>query len=108
MSEQNRNYEQIEEITLHFGKGTVEPFTAKDGREMLKIVIPNADRSDHTPWASFVLPAKTVHENQYGKGLWAKSLPMGIQPSLSRIWPVRVKTAKTSGRMRKRPSATVS
>ena len=72
MSEQNRNYEQIEEITLHFGKGTVEPFTAKDGREMLKIVIPNADRSDHTPWASFVLPAKAVHENQYGKGLWAK------------------------------------
>lgn len=67
MSEQNRNYEQIEEITLHFGKGTVEPFTAKDGREMLKIVIPNADRSDHTPWASFVLPAKAVHENQYGK-----------------------------------------
>ena len=54
MSEQNRNYEQIEEITLHFGKGTMEPFTAKDGREMLKIVIPNADRSDHTPWASFV------------------------------------------------------
>ena len=72
MSEQNRNYEQIEEITLHFGKGTMEPFTAKDGREMLKIVIPNADRSDHTPWASFVLPAKAVHENQYGKGLWAK------------------------------------
>jgi len=63
---------QIEEITLHFGKGTVEPFTAKDGREMLKIMIPNADRSDHTPWASFVLPAKAVHENQYGKGLWAK------------------------------------
>ena len=62
----------IEEITLHFGKGTVKPFTAKDGREMLKIVIPNADRSDHTPWASFVLPAKAVHENQYGKGLWAK------------------------------------
>ena len=50
----------------------MEPFTAKDGREMLKIVIPNADRSDHTPWASFVLPAKAVHENQYGKGLWAK------------------------------------
>lgn len=69
MNEQNRTYEQI---TLHFGKGTVEPFTAKDGREMLKIVIPNADRSDHTPWASFVLPAKAVHENQYGKGLLAK------------------------------------
>ena len=23
-----------------------------------------AERSDHTPWASFVLPAKAVHENQ--------------------------------------------
>ena len=49
MAEQNRNYGQIKEITMHFGKGTVEPFTAKDGREMLKIVIPNADRSDYTP-----------------------------------------------------------
>ena len=72
MGEQNRNYGQIKEITLHFGKGTVEPFTAKDGREMLKIVIPNADHSDHTPWASFVLPAKAVHENQYGKAFWTK------------------------------------
>ena len=61
-----------EEITLHFGKGTAEPFTSKDGKEMMRIVIPNADRSDHSPWASFVLPAKAVHENQYGKGLWAK------------------------------------
>ena len=25
-----------------------------------------------SPRASFVLPAKAVHENQYGKGLWAK------------------------------------
>ncbi|MDY4692463.1 MAG: hypothetical protein SO401_02670 [Blautia sp.] len=49
MAEQNRNYGQIKEITMHFGKGTVEPFTAKDCREMLKIVIPNADRSDYTP-----------------------------------------------------------
>lgn len=63
---------KIEEITLHFGKGTAEPFTSKDGKEMMRIVIPNQDRSDHTPWASFVLPAKAVHENQYGKGLWAK------------------------------------
>lgn len=34
--------------------------------------IPNQDPADKTPWASFVLPAKAVHENQYGKGLWAK------------------------------------
>ena len=72
MSEQNRNYEQIEEITLHFGKGTAEPFTTKDGKEMMRITIPNQDPTDKTPWASFVLPAKAVHENQYGKGLWAK------------------------------------
>ena len=41
-------------------------------RRYMKISIPNQDRSDKTPWASFVLPAKSVHENQYGKGLWAK------------------------------------
>ena len=35
-------------------------------------MILNQDQSDKTPWASFVLPAKAVHENQYGKGLWAK------------------------------------
>ena len=35
-------------------------------------MIPNQDPADKTPWASFVLPAKAVHENQYGKGLWAK------------------------------------
>ena len=38
----------------------------------MRITIPNQDPADKTPWASFVLPAKAVHENQYGKGLWAK------------------------------------
>ncbi len=38
----------------------------------MRISIPNQDPADKTPWASFVLPAKAVHENQYGKGLWAK------------------------------------
>ena len=38
----------------------------------MRIMIPNQDQADKTPWASFVLPAKAVHENQYGKGLWAK------------------------------------
>ena len=73
--EEQKKYDgskKIEEITLHFGKGTAEPFTTKDGKEMMRITIPNQDRNDHTPWASFVLPAKAVHENQYGKGLWAK------------------------------------
>ena len=60
------------EVTIKFGKGLAEPFQSKDGREFMRIMIPNQDQSDKTPWASFVLPAKAVHENQYGKGLWAK------------------------------------
>ncbi len=61
-----------DEVTIKFGKGLAEPFTAKDGKEYMRIMIPNQDPADKTPWASFVLPAKAVHENQYGKGLWAK------------------------------------
>ena len=61
-----------EEVTIKFGKGLAEPFQSKGGREFLRISIPNQDPADKTPWASFVLPAKAVHENQYGKGLWAK------------------------------------
>jgi len=53
-------------------KGLAEPFQSKDGREFMRISIPNQDPTDKTPWASFVLPAKAVHENQYGEGLWAK------------------------------------
>ena len=63
---------KLEEVTIKFGKGLAEPFQSKDGREFMRIMIPNQDQSDKTPWASFVLPAKAVHENQYGKGLWAK------------------------------------
>ncbi len=61
-----------EEVTIKFGKGLAEPFQSKDGREFMRITIPNQDPADKAPWASFVLPAKAVHENQYGKGLWAK------------------------------------
>ena len=63
---------QREEVSIKFGKGLAEPFTSKDGREFTRIRIPNQDPKDKTPWASFVLPTKSVHENQYGKGLWAK------------------------------------
>ena len=61
-----------EELTIKFGKGLAEDFKGKDGKEYKRILIPNKDPSDHTPWASFVLPARAVHENKYGKGLWAK------------------------------------
>ena len=67
---------QREEVSIKFGKGLAEPFTSKDGREFIRIRIPNQDPKDKTPWASFVLPSKSVHENQYGKGLWAK-IPAG-------------------------------
>ena len=67
-----------EEVTIKFGKGLAEPFTSKDGREFMRIHIPNQDPKDKTPWASFVLPSKSVHENQYGKGLWAKIPADGI------------------------------
>ena len=62
----------MDEISIKFGKGLAEPFTGKDGKEFMRILIPNQDPGDKTPWASFDLPAKAVHENQYGKGLWAK------------------------------------
>ena len=61
-----------EELTIKFAKGLAEPFISKDGKELMRIKIPNIDPNDHSPWMSFVLPAKAVHENQYGKGLWAK------------------------------------
>ena len=64
---------KIEEITIKFAKGLCgEPFMSKNGVELVRIQIPNKDPNDHTPWAEFVLAKKSVHENQYGKGLWAK------------------------------------
>ena len=65
--------EPKEELTIKFAKGVCsEPFMSKDGKELVRIKIPNADENDHRPWQSFVLGANQVHENQYGKGLWAK------------------------------------
>lgn len=64
--------EKREEVTIKFGKGLAEPFTGKNGKEYTRILIPNVNPGDTTPWASFVLPSKYVHENQYGKGLWVK------------------------------------
>ena len=69
---ENRTEKKMEEISIKFGKGLTEPFTGKDGKEYMRILIPNQDKGDHTPWVSFVLPDKSVHENKYGKGLWAK------------------------------------
>lgn len=63
----------VEEITIKFAKGLCsEPFKAKSGKDLVRILIPNSDPDDHSPWQEFVLPEKAVHENKFGKGLWAK------------------------------------
>ena len=89
MSEENRNYgdaaamdaaavgkedrEPMEEITIKFAKGLVgEPFVSRDGTELVRISIPNSDPKDHAPWQEFVLASRQVHENKFGKGMWAK------------------------------------
>ena len=59
----------------------------------MRIKIPNIDPNDHSPWMSFVLPARAVHENQYGKGLWAK-LPADGSTTLSR----NVRTGEENGK----------
>ena len=61
-----------EEIILTFGKGFVKNFTGKDGTEWAKILIPNTDPQDRTPWAYFVVKAEQVHPNKYGKSMWLK------------------------------------
>ena len=62
--------EERKEISIQFAKGLCgEPFTAKDGKEYVQIKIPGEEKKI---WPTFVLPAKQVHENEYGKGLWAR------------------------------------
>ena len=56
-----------EKITITFSKKLAEPFVAKNGREMVRVKIPNVDRSDHRPWAGFVVPAEVLYENPSGK-----------------------------------------
>ena len=63
------------EIAIKFGKGLARAFTGKDGTQYMRIQVPNKDANDKSPWQYFVVPAKLVHENRYGKGLWIK-LPL--------------------------------
>ncbi len=64
---------QREEVTIKFGKGLVgEPFTSKKGTELVEVKIPNQDENDRTPWASFVISPKMIHDNKFGKGVWMK------------------------------------
>lgn len=62
-----------EEITIKFGKGLVgEPFISKNDKELVEVKIPNVDQEDKSPWASFVISPKMIHDNQFGKGVWMK------------------------------------
>ena len=78
---------QKEEVTIKFGRGLVDNFTSRSGKEMAAIKIPNPDPADHRPWESFVVPAKFVHENKFGKGVWMK-LPADGTTELER--PMKV------------------
>lgn len=68
-----------EEVTLHFGKGLCQFFTSKKGEEMARVKIPN---TPYESWPSFVVPARIVHDNRYGKGYWMK-LPADAKTTLT-------------------------
>lgn len=64
---------EFKEITVKMGKGLVgEPFQGKDGKDYRQIKIPNQDEQDKSPWATFVVKANAVHDDQFGKGMWVK------------------------------------
>ncbi|MEE8886121.1 MAG: hypothetical protein SOI56_06065 [Eubacteriales bacterium] len=67
------NGKEKKEVTIKFGKGLVgEPFTSKNGKQLVEVKIPNTDPDDKTPWASFVISPKMIHDNKFGKGVWMK------------------------------------
>ena len=75
------------QVTIKFGKGLIgRSFTSKSGVEMLQVKIPNRERTDKTPWETFAVPAKMIHDNQYGKGVWMK-LPEDGTTKVSRSVP---------------------
>ena len=64
-----RSWQDKEEVSLKFAKGLCSFFSGKDGQELASIRIPS---DEYERWPQFVVPAKIVHENRYGKGLWMK------------------------------------
>lgn len=79
MIAQGETIEAPAEVTIKFGKGLVgDPFTSKNGKELVEVLIPNRDPADTRPWESFVISPKMIHENQFGKGVWMKLPADGI------------------------------
>lgn len=89
---------EVPEVTIKFGKGLVgEPFVSKNGKELVEVRIPNADPEDKSPWESFVISPKMIHDNKFGKGVWMKlpengstrlsrSVDNGVDENGKRIW----------------------
>ena len=72
-AEQNGERREFQTLTIKFAKGLVgEPFMSKGGKELVEITIPNSDPADKRPWQTFVLASRDVHEDKFGKGMWAK------------------------------------
>lgn len=85
------DFPEEKEVTIKFGKGLVgDPFTSKKGKELVEVKIPNVDKEDHTPWASFVISPKMIHDNKFGKGVWMK-LPEDGTTRVSKPFVVGVK-----------------
>lgn len=86
MSEMKNTRNQLRrksEIAIKFGKGLAKPFTSKDGMQYMRILIPNKGANDKSPWQHFVVPAKSIHESRYGKGLWIR-VPLYGNTTVSR------------------------
>lgn len=90
--------EEKKEVTIKFGKGLVgEPFTSKSGHQLVEVKIPNLDPADKTPWTSFVISPKMIHDNKFGKGVWmklpedgttkvSKPIFIGTKPDGKNVW----------------------
>ena len=101
-------FEGPQEVTIKFGKGLMgEPFTSKNGTELVEIRLPNTDPGDKRPWESFVISPKMVHENKFGKGVWmklpadgttrlARSVNQGQDENGKNIWKTEYRNVSNS------------
>ena len=63
----------MDEISIKFGKGLAEPFTGKDGKEFMRILIPNQDPGDKTPWSAPGVCQRKAGRSREGHGSKAHS-----------------------------------
>ncbi|MBO5620639.1 MAG: hypothetical protein J5959_03315 [Butyrivibrio sp.] len=56
---------EFKQIHINFAQGLVsDPFKGKDGKDYVQIWVPNQDKDDKSPWATFVQPAYKVKVNE--------------------------------------------